>query len=161
VVAEHGFSALVTFARNTLAHQSNSTRCRTDGMATNIERLGVDGRRSRSWCSGTATSITPAASPDWPTALARRGIAPGSSIGLESAPLPLPDQHQWDIDVEIVFPGGAPPPETRIQVIRTRPTLAADGRFGSDHRKVGRTTDFERGSRTRAWRGRTVGADPL
>ena len=78
LIAEHGFSALVTTRRGATSHTVLfDTGISPDGMATNFERLGLDAAEPRSWCSATATSTTMAAFLGW------RGC--GAAAGYRSA----------------------------------------------------------------------------
>lgn len=160
LVAEHGFSALVTVRRGTATHTLLfDTGVSPDGLATNAERLGIDvaaieavvlshghfdhaggfaGLARLRGRSGLPLTVHPLV---W----TRRRFAP-------------PDQPTWQLPT---LSRGSLEAEGFTVIERRHPSLLLDGSVLITG-EVDRTTDFERGLPFHeAWRGDGWEPDPL
>ncbi len=160
LVAEHGFSALVTIRRGNASHTVLfDTGVSPDGMATNIERLGVD--------VGTIEVVVLSHghfdhAGGFPGLARLRGR---SGIPLTVHPLvwsrrrfALPDQPHWNMPT---LSRSALEAEGLEVIERRQPSLLMDGSVLITG-EVDRTTDFERGMPNHeAWRDGRWEPDPL
>jgi 7,8-dihydropterin-6-yl-methyl-4-(beta-D-ribofuranosyl)aminobenzene 5'-phosphate synthase len=160
LIAEHGFSALVTTRRGKTSHTVLfDTGVSPDGMATNIERLGLDvaaievavlshghfdhaggfpGLARLRGRSGMPLTVHP---PVW----SRRRVA-------------VPDQHHWDMPT---LNRSALEAEGLEVIERRQPSLLLDSSVLITG-EVDRTTDFEHGMPNHeAWRDGRWEPDPL
>jgi 7,8-dihydropterin-6-yl-methyl-4-(beta-D-ribofuranosyl)aminobenzene 5'-phosphate synthase len=160
LVAEHGFSALVTIRRGNVSHTVLfDTGVSPDGMATNIERLGVD---------VAAIEVVVLSHGHFDHAGGFPGLARlrgRSGMPLTVHPLvwsrrrfALPDQPHWDMPT---LNRSALEAEGLEVIERRQPSLLMDGSVLITG-EVDRTTDFERGMPNHeAWRGGRWEPDPL
>jgi 7,8-dihydropterin-6-yl-methyl-4-(beta-D-ribofuranosyl)aminobenzene 5'-phosphate synthase len=160
LLAEHGFSALVTTRRGIVSHTVLfDTGVSPDGMATNLERLGVD---------VGAIEVVILSHGHFDHAGGFPGLArlrKRSGMPLIVHPLvwsrrrvALPDQHHWEMPTLTRWALEA----EGLQVIeRRQPSLLMDDSILITG-EVDRTTDFERGMPAHeAWRGGRWEPDPL
>jgi 7,8-dihydropterin-6-yl-methyl-4-(beta-D-ribofuranosyl)aminobenzene 5'-phosphate synthase len=160
LIAEHGFSALVTTRRGNASHTVLfDTGVSPDGMATNIERLGLD---------VTAIEVLVLSHGHFDHGGGFPGLARlrgRSGMPLTVHPLvwsrrriAVPDQHHWDMPT---LNRSALEAEGFQVIERRQPSLLLDGSVLITG-EVDRTTDYEQGMPNHeAWRDGRWEPDPL
>ncbi|CAN5583709.1 MBL fold metallo-hydrolase [soil metagenome] len=160
LLAEHGFSALVTIRRGGTSHTVLfDTGVSPEGMATNIERLGLD---------VSAIEVVVLSHGHFDHAGGFPGLARlrgRSGMPLIVHPLvwsrrrvALPDQHYWEMPT---LNRSALEAEGLEVIERRQPSLLLDGSVLITG-EVDRTTDFEHGMpHHEAWRAGAWEPDPL
>jgi 7,8-dihydropterin-6-yl-methyl-4-(beta-D-ribofuranosyl)aminobenzene 5'-phosphate synthase len=160
LVAEHGFSALVTTHRGNVSHTVLfDTGVSPDGMATNFERLGLDVAAIEVVVLSHGHFDHAGGFPGLARLRGRRGMPlTVHPLVWSRRRVPIPDQHHWEMPTL----SRAALEDEGLEVIeRRQPSLLLDGSVLITG-EIDRTTDFERGMPGHeAWRDGRWEPDPL
>jgi 7,8-dihydropterin-6-yl-methyl-4-(beta-D-ribofuranosyl)aminobenzene 5'-phosphate synthase len=160
LIAEHGFSALVTTRRGNDSHTVLfDTGVSPDGMATNFERLGLDSAAIEVVVLSHGHFDHAGGFPGLARLRGRRGMPlTVHPLVWSRRRVALPDQHHWDMPT---LNRSALEAEGLEVIERRQPSLLLDGSILITG-EVDRTTDFERGMPGHeAWRDGAWEPDPL
>jgi 7,8-dihydropterin-6-yl-methyl-4-(beta-D-ribofuranosyl)aminobenzene 5'-phosphate synthase len=160
LVAEHGFSALVTTRRGTVSHTVLfDTGVSPDGMATNFERLGLDASAIEVVVLSHGHFDHAGGFPGLARLRGRRGMPlTVHPLVWSRRRVALPDQHYWDMPT---LNRSALEAEGLEVIERRQPSLVLDSSVLITG-EVDRTTDFEHGMPGHeAWRNGQWEPDPL
>jgi 7,8-dihydropterin-6-yl-methyl-4-(beta-D-ribofuranosyl)aminobenzene 5'-phosphate synthase len=160
LVAEHGFSALVTTRRGNTTHTILfDTGVSPDGMAGNIERLGMDVGAIEVVVLSHGHFDHAGGFPGLARLRGRRGMPlTVHPLVWSRRRVAVPDQHHWDMPT---LNRAALEAEGLEVIERRQPSLLLDGAVLITG-EVDRTTDFEQGMPGHeAWRNGAWEPDPL